>query len=200
MQMRRCLLVVGFLLFLAVPGFGGNCVECDTNQDCVNNITATACECRIRSVGLNMICRPVGFCELGCGSGGPPPVVMGQIFLDRAALDRLLGEEPMLATLFSASVVATKGSGRQVLDTVDYEGGTLRGENGEVFYHNGSFSLRGPGEVFFQFSLRSLGGDESMKYVGLLTDGGRHIQYTKIQEKGSGLPERSTHDWRPGQK
>jgi hypothetical protein len=183
MRKRMLFAVVGS--FMAVLPVSADCVKCDIFQDCPPDVNGTACECRIRSVNGSPICRESGICgpDGGCANdGGPQPVsLVKPFYIEGVAISQLSAREPMLALVIAGSLVPdSKGKMRQ-LDTDDYNGGTFRTEDGEVFFHRGSFTPHETGEVIFRFTIESLNGQEKIEYFGVLSSGGRHIQFSKVQ-------------------
>jgi hypothetical protein len=186
--MKRLLFILAVVgsFSVALPA-SADCVKCDIFHDCVPDVTATACECTIRVVKGSTICRESGFCSGGCGSGPGPVIAESGIVIDPAALGQLSQREPLLALLISGSLQSDSKGRAPRLNTEPYDGGTLRTENGEAFYHRGQFALKAAGEVSFRL--------EKIQYVGVISDRGRSVTFSKIVTDAQGTSRRLADEW-----
>jgi hypothetical protein len=181
--------------FSIVLPASADCVKCDIFHDCVSDIQATACDCTIKILKGNTICRENGICSGNCGGGPGPVIAESGIVVEPAALSQLATREPMLALLISGSLKTDSKGRARLLNTEPYDGGTLRTENGEAFYHRGQFVLKAAGEVSFRFMLNNSDSLEKIQYVGVISDRGQSVTFSKIVTDAQGTSRRILDEW-----
>ncbi|MFL6264296.1 MAG: hypothetical protein ACJ76Y_31805 [Thermoanaerobaculia bacterium] len=179
---------------VALPA-SADCVKCDIFHDCVPDVLASACDCTIRVMNGNTICRENGICTSGCSSGPGPVIAESGVVIEPAALRQLSKREPLLALLISGSTQSDSKGRAPRLNTEPYDGGTLRTENGEAFYHRGQFVLKAAGEVSFRFTLNNADGLEKIQYVGVISDRGQRVTFSKIVTDAQGTSRRVLDEW-----
>ncbi|PYQ64346.1 MAG: hypothetical protein DMF53_07645 [Acidobacteria bacterium] len=197
--MKRLLFVLAVVgsFSVALPA-SADCVKCDIFHDCVPDVQGTGCDCTIKVIKGSTFCRENGICTgdgSNCGSGLGPVIAASGIVIEPAALSQFFQREPLLALLISGSLQSDPKGRAPRLNTEPYDGGTLRTENGQAFYHRGQFALKAAGEVAFRFTLNNADGLEKIQYVGVISDRGRSVTFSKIVTDAQGTSHRLADEW-----